>query len=810
MNFKKILFTIATILSITLVNSHAQTLTKEQQVMLEQYKKNAGQTESSKTSVKTTKEEEDRERKWLNDPKNKNKDLNAINSQDKNSIKKTDKDKSKKTDKDIELFYFNENELTPYKHKLNYDTISVFGREIFDKENITFAPNYNIPTPSNYILGAGDQVFLELWGNTQQTFDLKISPDGNINIPTIGPVHLSGLTIAKAQELINMKLSSTNEGLDEGSVSARISLGNIRSIQVAVIGEAAAPGTYTIPSLASLFNVIYAAGGVSDIGSVRDIKLYRNGKLITTLDVYDYLLHGKNASDIRLEDNDLIVVAPYSNIVKMRGAIKRPKSYELKAGETMADLLLISGGFDGDAYTESVSINRHNGKQMEIVTLPLENYTNFALKNGDSIVIDRTSRKYANRATITGAVWRPGHYEISENVATVKDLINSADGLREKAYVERVLLSRLKEGEMTREAISLNIADILSGKSNDIKLQNGDQITINLLDSLHQQKTLSVLGEVNKPTEDIPYIENLTIADALVIANGLKESASLARLEVVRRIKDPKSTQASTRKAEVFSFEIPEDLFIESEASKFKLMPFDEIFVRRSPSYNEQEAVFIEGQVIFPGQYALNTTQDRLSDLVKYAGGLAPQAYINGASLKRKMSESDIERVKAVAKMMDGNLNNSRDTMKLKLEDLTASYSIGINLQEALNNPGSDANIVLQEGDQLTVPEYNNIVKINGAVYFPNAVAYNPKLKLNDYVDMAGGYTTFARRKAFIIYMNGTVAVSGNGKRIMVEPGCEIIVPSKPMKAPATLGEIVGITSSTVSMLALIANLFRL
>lgn len=771
MNIRNIFLAFTILISATVMVSNAQNITQEQAMLLEQYKKNGAQQTDAINSIERNKVKNVENRQW--------EEVIVPSQKGSERIIASNKDNS------------------------------VFGREIFDKNNVTFAPNYNIPTPANYILGAGDQIFLEIWGSTQKTYDLKISPDGNINIPNVGPVHLSGLTVEKAQQIINEKLSNINEGMEEGNVSARISLGNIRSIQVAVIGEAAAPGTYTVPSLASLFNVIYAAGGVSNIGSVRDIKLYRNGKLITTLDVYDYLLHGKNIADIRMENGDMIVVSPFSSFVSVKGNVKRPKTFEIKPGETISDLITFSGGFNGDAYTENITVNRPNGKQMEIITLPKKDFSHFALKNKDSIIIGQVSNKFANRVQINGAVWRPGYYAISEEIATIKDLIKSAEGLRERAYLDRVLLSRLNEGSMVREIISINVGDILSGKTNDIKLQNDDILTINSVDDLRQDRTISVLGEVNSQKINIPFMENLSIADAIILASGLKESASLARLEVVRRIKDPHSTTPTTRKAEVFSFTIPEDLSLESEASKFKLQPFDEIYVRRSPGYSVQEDVTVVGQVVFPGQYAINSTKDRISDLVKAAGGLSPEAYINGANLKRRMSAADRERVIAITKIMRSDLNNKRDSMTMDLDQLTSTYSVGINLQAAIDNPGSDADIVLKEGDILTVPEYNNVVKINGAVYFPNAVTYNPSMKLNDYVDMAGGYTKMARRKAFIIYMNGMIAVNGNGKQAKIEPGCEIIVPSKPPKIPVSLAEVIGITSSSVSMLALIANLFK-
>lgn len=691
---------------------------------------------------------------------------------------------------------------------LNSRSTDVFGRELFDKKNVSFAPVYNIPTPANYILAGGDQVLIDIWGEVDKSYDLKISPDGNINIPEVGVVHLAGLTVAQAENVVRNSVAKRNEGVETGSTKVTFSLGNIRSIKVNVIGEAAVPGTYTVPSLATLFNVLYAAGGVSDIGSLRNIKLYRNGKQVAALDVYDYLLNGKNVADIRLDDNDLVVIEPFKSIVDIRGQVRRARKYELKDGESFVDLLKISGGFDGKAYTDNVTVHRSDGKRLEIITLDKDRFEDFVLVNRDSIIVGEIVPTYTNRVTLKGAVWRPGDYQVSHVIATVGDLVRKAEGVREDAFLGRVQISRLDTVDMQRGIISVNLGDVLSGKASDVLLNKEDIVTVFSLDTLRQKQFLSIKGEVNNPNDSIPFVRNATVEDVILLANGLTDGASRARLEVFRRIKNPNSTEVSDRKALAFQFEIGEDLSIKDRDSKFRLEPFDEIVVRRSPGYIKQQTVRIKGEVVFAGEYVLTDIDNRLSTLVSNAGGLSQTAYAKGAYLRRKIGDDEQERVKAIEKIMRNMQSASKDSLKLDIEELKTSYMVGINLIDALQRPGSDVDVVLQEGDELVIPEFNNTVKISGAVYYPNAVTYMPNMSINDYINMAGGYSQQARRKPFIIYMNGMVA-SGNLGRKSIQPGCEIVVPQRPMSKQVTLSEILAITTSSVSMLALIANLVK-
>lgn len=696
------------------------------------------------------------------------------------------------------------------KKRILRDKHKVFGREIFDRKNINFAPSYNIPTPDNYVLGAGDQVFIDIWGDTQKSHELTISPDGNVMIPKVGMVSLGGLTVEKAQALLEKRLTENIESIGSGSSNVKISLGRMRSIKVNIIGEANTPGTYTLPSLATLFNALYAAGGVTDIGSLRKIKLYRQGKEIAKLDIYDYLLNGNDKVNVRLAENDLIVVEPYENLVSVTGKVRRERKYETKGDETLAELLVLAGGMTGDAYVENLNVNRKTGRQYELFTVPQSDFNKFKLQDRDSIVVGEVVDKFANKVNISGAVWRPGEYALSENMATISDLINMVEGLREDAYQGRVQIIRVLP-DRTKEVIPINIEKILSKEMPDVMLQKDDWVSVLSIDGLRQKRMVSLKGELNKPQDNMEFYDNMTIEDAIIIGGGLTDAASKARLEVVRRIRKPNSTEVTERKAEVFSFIIPESLTLSERASNFKLMPFDEVYVRRSPGYSEQAAVVVVGQVVFPGEYALLTANDRISTLINKAGGLSPTAYVKGANLKRLVSKSDMVRINAVNKMISSNTKmQSNDTMQIDIKDMVSQYPVGIDLVAALDNPGSDADIVLQEGDELIIPEYNNVVKISGAVYYPNAVAYNPKMKFKDYIDMAGGYKTTARRKPFIVYMNGMIAAVNSSKGLIVEPGCEIIVPSKiKTGTPASLAEIISVSSSAVSMMALVANLFN-
>lgn len=685
---------------------------------------------------------------------------------------------------------------------------SVFGREIFSARNLTFAPTYNLPTPANYVLAAGDRLFIDLWGDAEASYDLKVSPDGFITVPDAGVINVGGVTVEAAEKRIRNKLASTVSGLNNGTVNMKLSLGDIRSIKVNIIGEASMPGTYTLPSLATLFNALYEAGGVSDIGSLRSIKLIRGGKQAAELDVYDYLIGGKQEVNVGLQDNDMIIVQPYENLVKMTGKVKRPRIYELKKGETARDLLQYGGGFMGEAYKDNITVNRKSGRMMSVHSVPAEEFAEFAMADGDSVAVGEVIRQYANRVTVEGAIWRPGDYELSDSLTTLKKLIEKAEGVRGDALMSRTQIVRLND-DYTFSVESVDLQGLLNGTVADVRLKPEDLVRIPSVNSIREGYTIDVKGEVNSP-QMLLYRDNMTIEDAILMANGLKESASLARIEVARRVKNPKSTEPSDRIAELFQFNISADLGLSPETASFTLQPFDEVYIRRSPGYSEQNSVFAEGEFLFDGEYVLSTNNDRLSDLVAKAGGLTPEAYIKGAYLKRQLTEEQIARQETLFDLSERGKAATGDTIVMKKKEVGDYYPIAIDLTAALKNPASLENLVLQDGDVLIVPKFNNTVTISGAVLYPCTVTFVKGQKIKDYIARGGGYAARAKKRPFVIYANGLPDAKRAGRWPRIEPGCEIVVPSKPPKGSGmSAAEIMSLATSTVSMGAMITSIFK-
>ncbi|SUE33009.1 SLBB domain-containing protein [Rikenella microfusus] len=685
---------------------------------------------------------------------------------------------------------------------------SVFGREIFSARNLTFAPTYNLPTPANYVLAAGDRLFIDLWGDAEANYDLKVSPDGFITVPNAGIINVGGLTVEAAENRIRNKMASTVAGLGDGTVDLKLSLGDIRSIKVNIIGEASMPGTYTLPSLATLFNALYEAGGVSDIGSLRSIKLIRGGKQVADLDVYDYLVGGRQEVNVGLQDNDMIIVQPYENLVKVTGKVKRPRIYELRKGETADDLLKYAGGFMGEAYKDNLTVNRKSGRMMSVHSVPVEEFAEFAMADGDSIAVGEVIRQYANRVTVEGAVWRPGDYELSDSMSTLKALIRKAEGIRGDALMSRTQIVRLND-DYTFSVESVDLRGLLNGTVADVALKPEDLVRIPSVNSLREGYTIEVKGEVNTP-QTLLYRDNMTIEDAILMANGLKESASLARIEVARRVKNPNSTEPSDRIAELFQFNIPADLGLSPETASFTLQPFDEVYIRRSPGYSEQNSVFAQGEFLFDGEYVLSTNNDRLSDLVAKAGGLTPEAYLKGAYLKRQLSEEQLTRQETLADLSERNKAAAKDSIMIKKKEVGDYYPIAIDLTAALNDPSCEENLILEDGDMLVVPKFNNTVTISGAVLYPCTVTYVKGMKIKDYIARGGGYSARAKKRPFVIYANGLPDAKKGGRWPKIAPGCEIVVPSKPPKGSGMgATEIMSLANSSISMAAMITSLFR-
>lgn len=699
--------------------------------------------------------------------------------------------------------------LTIFKEEVQED--HVFGRNIFNTTNLTFEPGTNLPTPTNYRLGAGDQVTIDIWGTHQASIQQTISPDGAISIDGLGLVFLNGMSVEQATSYLKKELNKIYAGLsgENPTSQIKVSLGNSRTIQVNVMGEVYQPGTYSISAFSTVFHALYSAGGVSDIGSLRNIQVVRNGKTIANVDVYDFIMHGKTKDDINLQEGDVIIVSPYEALVKIEGNVKRPMKYEMKGDETVATLLKYAGNFASDAYTRSMKLVRQNGKEYQIFTVDDMDYSVFKLKDGDVLTAEAILDRFENKLEIKGAVYRPGIYQFGGDLNTVKQLVEKADGIMADAFLGRAVLHRQRE-DLTREIIQVDLKNILNGTKPDIALKRNDVLYIPSIHDLQDLGNVEVFGEVARPGKYI-FADNMTLEDLIIQAGGLLESASTVKVDVSRRIKNNKSTEISATIGEMYSFALKDGFVIDGEAG-FTLQPYDQVYVRRSPGYQPQVNVKIEGEILYDGTYALTSKSERLSDLVKKAGGATPYAYVKGSKLMRKANEEEMKRMADVLKIMQREMGAQTDSLKLELDSI---YSVGIDLEKALAKPGSDADIVLREGDQLIIPELTNTVKINGAVMMPNTVSYNARMSVKDYISQAGGYANGARKtKAFIIYMNGQVAeVKGSGRH-QVEPGCEIIVPIKDKtKADKwSIQTIIGIASSLGSLgltAASIANILK-
>ena len=696
----------------------------------------------------------------------------------------------------------------------------VFGRDIFNNKELSFEPNMNIATPQNYRLGPGDAVFVDIYGASQKSIEATVSPDGDINIEGFGPVQVSGLTVAQA----NAKLRSTL-GARYSSSKIKLSVGQTKTIMVNVMGEVTVPGTYTLSAFATVFHALYMAGGTNDLGTLRNIKVYRNNKLVSVVDIYDYILNGKLTGNVRLADNDVIVVGPYDCLVNITGKVKRPMFYEMKRNESMNSLLKYSGGFTGDAYTKSVRVVRKTGKEYSVFNVNEFDMSSFHIADGDSVSVDSILPRYENTVEVKGAVFRPGMYQLGEHINSVRTLIEQADGMTEQAFTNRGVMHRMK-ADRTLEVLSVDLGGIMSGKVADIPLRENDVLFVPTRQDAMVERTITIHGEVQYPGI-YKYADNETIEDFILQAGGLTESASTTKVDVSRRVNNPKAIACDSVIAKTYSFALKDGFVVDGEPG-FVLMPYDEVYVRKSPGYSTQQNVSAEGEVMFAGTYTLSRRNARLSDLFKKAGGSTDLAYIKGARLMRKANEAEKARMEAVLMMQQeqqqknllqlaASSNNAsaitqtaKDATKEELKKFSVpeEYPVGIDLAEALKNPGSDADMILRDGDRLIVPQYNGTVKINGAVMYANTVAYEKGKRISSYIDEAGGFASDANKsRAYIIYMNGKVAKVGHGAK--VQPGCEIVVPTK-MKRKMTVAETMSMGSSISSIAAMIATIANL
>ena len=677
-----------------------------------------------------------------------------------------------------------------------YEGKAVFGRDIFNKKALSFEPNMNIATPSNYVIGPGDKVFIDIYGASQKSEQLQVTPDGTIMVTGYGPIHIGGLTVAAANDHLKATLGTRYK-----SSEVRLTVGQTRTITVNVMGEVAAPGTYVLSAFASVFHALYMAGGVNGIGTLRNIKVFRGGRQVTSVDLYDYILNGKLTGNVRLADNDVIMVGPFDCIVDIAGFVKRPMAYEMKKNESVATLLKYAGGFVPGAYKKAVRLNRVAGDRYSAYNVPEFEMAGFKLADGDSVTVDSILARYENTVTVTGAVFHPGQYDLGSN-PTVRALVQSAGGVTEDAFQGRAVLHRMKP-DRTWRVLSVDLEGVLNGTVADMTLENEDVLTISVRQDKSNERTITILGEVLLPGT-YEYAENETIEDFIIQAGGLTDAASTARVDVSRRIIDPKATTYRKEIAQTFSFTLKNGLLVDADRS-FTLMPYDEVMVRRSPGYMPQRNIMVEGEVLFGGSYTLDKKNLRLSDAIKMAGGVTDQAYIRGARIERPLNEDEKFRLEHLLKMAQVQGGSGLDASKMGQDTV---YYVGIELDKALANPGSDYDVVLREGDRLVVPEYSGTVKINGNVMHPNTVAYMDGKSYKWYINKAGGYGNGAKKsKAYILYQSGLVSKVSKGK---IEPGCEIIVPNKTRSVNENIAMIASLGTSLATMVTMIATVTNL
>ncbi len=685
----------------------------------------------------------------------------------------------------------------------------IYGHKVFNSRALTFEPSENIATPQNYRLGPGDEVIIDIWGTSEDHLRQTISPEGSIMISQIGPVYLNGMTINDANKHIKNSFSKKYAGMEDAETDIQVTLGQVRTIQVDILGEVATPGTFRMSPFASVFHALYRAGGINDIGSLRNIQVLRNGKKVAGVDIYEYLFDGKTNGNIRLQEGDVIIVPPYSQLVSIDGNVKRPMYYEIKPEETVKSLLEYAGGFTGDAYEGMVRLARQSGTENELYNIDRGEFASYRLQDGDIITVGTILDRYANRVELKGAVYRPGMFAIGKDISTVGDLVKKADGVTDDAYTDRVLLYR--EGpDLELQVMALDLKDILEGRAKDVTLKRNDVLVISSIHELEERGALYIGGQVARPGS-YPFAANTTLEDLIFQAGGLLEGASTARVDISRRIVDPTSTQQTQQISEIYTVSIENGLAL-NNGQGFKLMPYDHVEVRKSPGYNAQESVSIRGEVLFEGSYVLQKRNERLTELIKRAGGVLDEAYIKGAYLTRRLSDDELASRKEVLRLAMANSGPGMgDSIAISKIDVSPSYNVGINLEKAIQNPGSHYDVVLQPGDVLFIPEQQSTVKIAGDVMFPNTVVYEPGKKLGYYIDQAGGYGQRARKnKAFIVYLNGTVAKAKRSTPI--EPGCQIIVPSKPNTSNTDWTKILTLATTFSSVAALgatITNIFK-
>ena len=679
------------------------------------------------------------------------------------------------------------------------DVRKVFGRDIFNNRSLTFEPQMNISTPQNYVLGPGDMLIIDIFGDTQKSEQLTVSPDGDVTVPEYGPIHVAGLSVAEAQQRVRNSLGSYYQSSD-----VKVSVGQTRTIIVNVMGEVRVPGTYTLSAFATVFHALYMAGGINDLGTLRNIQVFRQGRLITSVDVYEFILNGRLAGNVHLQDNDVIQVGPYEGIVEIEGSVKRPMAYELRKDESLATLLKYSGGFMNNAYQKSVRVVRNNGRMKSVFNVDEFEISEFKMADGDVVTVDQIIDRFENMVEVKGAVFRPGMYNFGKKVYSVRSLIEAADGVTEEAMTSRAVLRRMKPNR-TQEVISVDLKGILDGTAADIALMNEDILFVPTLAEHQNLRTLTITGEVIFPGT-YEYADNMTLEDLILQAGGLTDRASMTKIDVSRILRDAHATEAGMDLAQTFSFSLKDNFVVEGK-QHFVLQPYDIVQVRRSPVFQDPIRVSVTGEIAFEGSYTMEKKNQRLSDVIKAAGGILPGGYVRGARLVRTMNADErarlLETIQVARQNADGN-----DSISLDKLETSTTYTVGIRLDEALAHPGSTQDVELMDGDQIIIPRINHTVRVSGEVYNPNTVAFEENKGYKYYVEQAGGFADRAKKRhAYIIYMNGTMAKAKKGK---IEPGCEVIVPSKAPRNENALAQWMGIGSTMASLAALVASVVRL
>nr|WP_294872370.1 SLBB domain-containing protein [uncultured Pedobacter sp.] len=727
---------------------------------------------------------------------------------------KTDSSGNLKTKKALE-----EEKLAEMKKLFEGLKPKIFGEDLFKNENLTFEPNLRMATPKSYVVGPDDELLIDLSGDNEANYKLKVSPDGTIRLQYVGLISVGGLTIEQTTSKIRSSMASTYPSLRSGRTSVAITLGNIRSIKVTVIGEVVKPGSYTVPSLFTVFNALYESGGPNRNGSFRKIQVVRNNKVVSTIDVYDFLLNGIQLNNIRLQDQDVINVPVYQTRVEMAGEVKRPALYEALNTETLEDMVRFAGGFSNDAYTAQIKVLQKTNKERKITDVPADDYNKYNPLNGDKYVVEAILDRFENRVEISGAVFRPGQFELDENL-TLKQLIAKADGLKEDAFLNRGYISRLN-ADNSLSLLSFDVAKVLAGTEADIKLQREDKVTISSIFDLREEYKVTIQGEVREPGI-FEYGDNMNLESLIQMAGGFKEGATPNRIEISRRIKNSDATSVSAQTAEVFTVNVDQNLKIQEK--DFTLKPFDIVSIRSSESYQVQRQIKVEGEVLYPGIYTITKKDERISDIIKRAGGLSPLAYVEGASLKRtggaeaRAADSLERRKEEKEKLMNLQRlkqSGAKDTTTIEKDlQVLRSDLVGIDLERILKKPLSRNDLIVEDGDVIRVPKELQTIRVTGEVLKPNSIVYIKGRSFKGYVDGAGGFSYNAyKRGAYIVYSNGSVAAAKKflffNNYPQVKPGAEIFVPKRAEREKLGIQGIVGISTAVASLAAIFITLLK-